>query len=116
MMNEERDDRLREFWPTMQPLSFLALEWGVSEARVSQLAKKLGLPTRKHRLRRLEHVSMSANPRAYFERHAERRSMTVSVLKRALLDTIANDRLIDAILDDADEKAAPISERSLSLG
>ena len=115
--------RLRAFWPTKFPLRVLATELGVTEAFLSVHAKAIGLPSRRDRIRDIVKVTndakfnvkcgifaavrqLDATTCGYFAAEAKRRGMSTEGLVVALLRTIANDKLVDATMDDADEIAA----------
>lgn len=87
----------------------MSREWGCSDAYVSLLAKRLGLPSRKGRMfdiRRIAHDAKFSNrieARKYFDAEALKRNMSPGMLEQLLIHTICNDRLVVAILDDADQ-------------
>lgn len=115
--------RLRAFWPTKFPLRVLAVELGVTEAFLSVHAKALGLPSRKMRVKDIVKSTneakfgvkcgifaavrqLDAKECGYFAAEAAKRSMSTEGLVVALLRTIANDAMVDAVMDDADQRAA----------
>ena len=107
-----KDCRLRAFWPTNQPLRLLAQEWGCSDAYVSQRAKSLGLSSRKPRVQEIRQTTINARFQGcvanwrYFEEEAKRRGLTPDQLRNRVLATVINDRMVGAVLDDAEEVAA----------
>lgn len=110
-LSQDRETRLREFWPLGQPIKYLAAEWGCTVGYVSTQAKELGLPSRQttsvvRRIRSLQHFQIKIESRRYFEEASSRRGMHPRELESLLIATICNDRLVDAILDDAREEAA----------
>lgn len=107
-----KDSRLRAFWPTSQPVRVLAQEWGCSKAYVSQRAKALGLPSRKNRVQEIRLSAFNARFQGqvanwrYFEEEAHRRKITCDQLRNLVLSVVINDRMVNAILDDAEELKA----------
>lgn len=110
-----REARLREFWPTNEPLTLLAVEWGCSTAYVSIKAKQLGLPSRINRRGEIRKEAMRTCPMPrehkpigienhYMRREALVRGLSVVALREQLLDVIAKDRLVAAILDDVPDR------------
>lgn len=109
IFNTVQESELRAFWPTQQPIRVLARCWDCSDSYISQKAKTLGLPSRKgrvHEIREaafLERFQGRVENYKYFEQAAERRNLTPEQLRNRILTIIINDRIVDAILDDADE-------------
>ena len=102
----ERQQELRDFWPLGQPIRVLADQWHCTVGYISSRAKVLGLPSRQPRRTsyRLFRVFFeSAESRSYLLHEAERRNLPIRDLEISLLQTIANDKLVGAILDDEDQ-------------
>lgn len=102
--SKEREARLREFWPTSAPLRVLAEEWLCTTACISTWAKAIGLPSREGRKYEIRgagnHIPVGEN---YMVTQAEARGITVGELERRILLAIIDGRLVNAVLDDADE-------------
>src|ERR1039458_790690 len=105
-LNIPRELELRNFWPSNQPLRILAAQWNMTESYISQQAKRLGLPSRKYRVREiraithLEKFNGRVEAHEYFVNEASKRGITPSKLERLLISVISNDHMVDAILDD----------------
>ena len=105
----EMEAQLRAFWPTDEPIRMLAKEWKVSKAYVSIKAKELGLPSRAPRRYELQCRGLfkrfegKLESIEYLNQQAAIRGMNRDVLERILIRTIANEHLVDAVLDDVDE-------------
>lgn len=105
------ENELRAFWPTDAPVRVLARRWWRSTCYVSMHAKALGLPSRKSRMTQIRNsvVQTRFNPRIagrlYMEAEAQRRGLSTGALERLIIATVANDKMVDAILDDADQLA-----------
>ena len=80
----------------------LAKLLGVSRSRVYQLRDDMADEAYRNSTQR----GRPANPgslhagQRYLQQSAQRRGISVVALRRAIIDTIVNDRLIDAVLDD----------------
>lgn len=106
MISLEKQDQLRQFWPTRQPLSVLAKDWNCSPANISQIARRLGLPPREEAYS-VKCVSGERYPLSeYMQAEAYRRGIDVDVLYYRVLRTIIRDHLVSAILDDEQQKKA----------
>lgn len=123
--------RLKELWNSDSSMRMIGAELGVSEACVHLWAKELSLPPRSLRknelklagLRRaagrptVQDILARPDPRQprepshmafmgpteslYMQVEAMKRHVSVSDLERQLLATIAKDRMVMAVLDDA---------------
>jgi hypothetical protein len=105
MHKHEMLNELQQFWPTGRPIRVLATQWGCSVGYVSSLAKRQGLPSRQVRssVRKdnsIKQFRIRIEAREYFEAEAERRGLMPRQLEAMLIQIIANDRLVDAIVDD----------------
>ena len=81
----------------------LAQMLGVSRTRIYQLRKDMVDETYRNSPRRRGRPPNPGSPHVgqrYFRQSARRRGISVVELRRAIIATIVNDRLIDAVLDD----------------
>lgn len=107
MISLTKQEELRKFWPSRQPLTVLAQEWGCSPANISQIARRLGLPARAEAYStRCIAVSARYPLSEYMQDEADKRGIDVNVLYYRVLRTVIRDRLVGAILDDEVKKAA----------
>lgn len=106
-LSQEREARLRQFWPLGRPIKLLAAEWHCTVGYISTQAKELGLPPRQarsvSRINTLQQFATTIDSRRYFDEAASSRGMHPRELESLLISVVCNDRLIDAILDDANE-------------
>jgi len=104
-----KESRLRQFWLTNEPLRVLAQEWGCSDSYVSQYAKRLGLPSRMGKVTAIRSLMLKRRFEGrigictYLKEEADRRGISVRALEELIIRAVGNDRLVDAVLDDADQ-------------
>ena len=114
---------LRELWPSTLSMVEIGRQLGCSEAAVYLWAKELALPPRKDRQgeivratakrkfeRRIAEASRAQQvadapllvPRVspYMDAEARKRGLSVATLERRILDIVARDRMVQAVLDD----------------
>lgn len=125
----QRLSELRRLWATSATCAEIGLELGgVSAPCISNKAKEIGLPPRhtkgggnlhRRRLNAVERaeivVQRAAQRGAYSEymtAEASRRGLSVDDLEARVLAVVAGDRMVDAILDDADEGAKHVVARA----
>lgn len=105
MISADKQEQLREFWPSRQPLTVLAREWGCSTANISQIARRLGLPARAEAYSvKCVSVSNRYPLSEYMQAEADKRGIDVDALYYKVLRAVIRDHLVDAILDDANSK------------
>lgn len=104
-IDSDKEIELRAFWRTDKPCRILAQKWGCSVANISQIARRLDLPTRRYRIGEIRSINCRDH-RVYLSKEAAKRELTVSQLEEQLLEVIASDKLVAAVLDDEDRIAA----------
>jgi hypothetical protein len=106
MFNTIKEAQLRAFWGGLEPIRVLAKEWGCSDAYISLLAKKLGLPSRKNKMVEIRRENANKKfqgrigAKIYFDQEAARRGLTPAALEQWLIGIISQDHLVCAIIDD----------------
>ena len=99
-----REIELRAFWASTTPLRVLAEKWHCTTACLSVWARELGLPSRVNRMYQIRcNGVLYPKGDSYVQHAAECRGMTVAELEHHLIMTVIENRLIEAVLDDADE-------------
>lgn len=89
------DAVLRDMWSTAASTRDISERLGCSQSYVSIRASQLGLPPRRAR-------ATDAEMR-YLAAAARERGVSVARLGSMILRAVARDRLVDAVLDDAEE-------------
>lgn len=103
MISPVRQRQLVEFWPSRQPLSVLAEEWECSTSNISQIARRLGLPSRSEAFSKKCVVGNRYPLSEYIQSEADRRGIDVDVLYYRVLRAVIRDKLVGAILDDGED-------------
>lgn len=108
MISPRKIAELEAFWQTDKPIRLLAARWGCSKENISAIAKRRGLPSRRLRSWEVRTAARAAraftsDSDAYLLAEAKIRGLTVPELKLSLISIISQERLVEAILDDADD-------------
>lgn len=112
----ERDALLTKLWPDeSKTVNDIGDEIGCSGAYCSVRASQIGLPTRVKKagyvrirerdqsvVRSQPHFTFVGEQAKYVADSARRRGLLVQVLLHVIVSTVINDKMIDAVLDDAD--------------
>lgn len=107
--------KLTELWYTRKTVCQIGYELGFSGAHVSKEAKRIGLPSRAKKRSFLKR-KIGTESGIYYNgfvsdrfcdyavRAAAARGITVGSLIAKIINTVLNDEMIDAVLDDMDTK------------
>jgi hypothetical protein len=110
MWTVTQDDRLRELWATGATCAAIGAEIGFTGQGVSQRAQALDLPTRRYR----RSPMWEDGDLRYLAKEAEKRGISIYVLRSKIIQIVLRDRMIDAVLDDQKEPWPESAAKSLS--
>ena len=101
-----QDARLREMWDRGDTCAAIGTVLGFTGQGVSQRAQALDLPLRRYR----RSPMWKDGDLRYLAVEAEKRGVSIYVLRARIIQTVLRDRMIDAVLDDQHSIAPSTAE------